>query len=472
MSSDDSDVDNLTSRLNTTFTPQSSRRYHPYTPHTIHHLAVNSNSTEMVPPQPIPAVNPQQIPAVRDFNELRFRLSAINNYNGSPDSLNNYIFSCRQVTDNYDNSSPQDKALIICHLKAKLTDRASLQLGTRNYNSFELYYEDLRQSFSLGKDLNSYRSDILNACKKSTQPLIEFAYDIRKLLDLAYDFVQSSNYPQAEVVTIKRELDCIAIEKIIASCHHDLQRHFFSKTPLTVADTINEIQRDIAFTQRAKQNSTYFSYTNPQKLHNDYKPPPRPLHPLQSSHRNLPPLPQRPVPQPVHRQNLPPKPAFQNNFRPNAQHSGRYANSNVFRNNSNQYPRPPTFNNNSPMYNPSNRPPHYASTNNNFRSPFNNSNFNKSAPPRPTTQHPPTPMDVNSHEYDQQDYYDPYEQVDQEYYEPSYDNFYDPSYNYGNNDPYFDENVEEHFDQNQSHSSEPINFTKQASENITNNKTQ
>lgn len=175
--------------------------------------------------------NPQpQTTGLRDLNELKFRLSSINFYNGNPEGLDSYIFSCCQETDYYNGPTItlQDKALIIAHLKSKLQDTVNLQLGTRNYNSCDNFYDDLRQSFSLGKDLNSYLSDILNAHRKPFQAILEFAYDIRRLHDLAYVYVQSTGYPPAEMETIKRELECFAIEKIIGSCHYGLQRHFFS----------------------------------------------------------------------------------------------------------------------------------------------------------------------------------------------------------------------------------------------------
>lgn len=446
MSSDD-EINELTNKLSSSFTRKTPR----HQPYTIHHHPRNIENPEMSLSQ---ATSPSN-PAIRDYSELRFRLSAINNYDGSPESLNNYIFSCRQVTDCYANVDNSSKALIINHLKAKLTDRASLQLGTRNYLSFELFYEDLRSSFSLGKDLNSYRSDILNAHKKSNQPLLEFSYYIRKLLDLAYDYVQSSNYPPPEMITIKRELDCIAIEKIIASSHHDLQRHFFSKPPFTITEIINEIQRDIAFTQRAKQNGTYFN-TPPRPIN---LPQPRISQPMnQFSRQNpLPTLPRFQPNTPI-RSNLPPKPQFNNNYQRNSnpQSSGRYANVNSHRTQNNFYPKPPTFN--SP-YNPSTRPPHYQS--NVPRQNFNNfqNNFQNKPPPRPNTQHPPTPMDINTH---QDEYnYDHYSQypVDS-YYEESYEQIDD-----FNPYPYFDENLENQYE---NPIEEPVeNFPAPASETST-----
>lgn len=452
--------------------------------HTIHHL----------PEQPNEMALPEQT-GLRDLNELKFRLSAINHYDGNPEGLNNYIFSCRQVTNNYNeqNISGNDRALIIAQLKSKLQDRASLQLGTRNYNSYENYYEDSRQSFSLGKDLNSYRSDILNAHKRSNQPILEFAYDIRRLLDLSYDFVQSTTYPLAEMATIKRELDCIAIEKIIGACHHDLQRHFFSLQPNNIADVIKEIQRDMAFTQRTRQNgSSYNSYREPPR--HDYRPT-RPPPPAPSQfQRNYIPHTSHAQPQsrPPH---LPPKPQAnipmrQNNPPP----SGRYANDNVFRNGNHNYPRPPAFNNNfnnqsrlqKNTFNHQTRPPYNGYNNNNpgFRFPpyngYNNNypGFNRPPPPRPVTQHPPTPMEINAHDYqdsyyDYQDYY-PYDGYDQQYdYEPYGDDFHEPQdyYTENFNTQYISDEFSSMQIKNDNSPTENVNFTTPASDTPSNPKT-
>lgn len=418
--------------------------------HTVHHFATTPveqlESVETSPPtnfidDPFAStqINPNLIMAtsgIRDLNELKFRLSSINSYNGNPEGLNNYIFSCRQVTQNYlsQNITANDRALIIAHLKSKLQDRASLQLGTRNYDSFDAYYHDLRQSFSLGKDLNSYRSDILNAHKKPGQQTLDFAYDIRRLLDLAYDFVQSTTYPNAEKDTIKKELDCIAIEKIINSCHHDLNRHFFAIQPTEIAVVINEIQRDMAFTQRVNQNSHH-----------------QPRYHAYGQQRQPPPLPARMPPQrqylPTH--NAPPRPARSPMIQPPRNNpatpgSGRYANSNVFRTHGNtnyNYPKPPQFQHQNGYGNRSSRIQQKPFGQQNFGyRPFNghNNNFNQ-PPPRPQQAHPPTPMEVNNHEgyedYYQDDYYD----------QDSYYGDYNYPENYGNFEPYTEPYYEPEF---------------------------
>lgn len=339
----------------------------------------------------------------QDLNLLKFRLSSLTNYDGSPEGLNNFIFSCQQVTQHYPNSA--DTSLIILHLKSKLISRAALQLGTRNYRTYDDFFNDLKQAFSLGKDLNSYRSDIVNAYKRNGQNALEFASEIRRLLDLAYDFVQASNYSPEEKVTICRELDHIAIERIIYACHHDLQRHFFTVQPDSIATVIREIQRDMAFTQRNRQR-----VYEPHDRHNyraePQRPPPRQL-PPPAQHftpRQYTPPPMPPRPNTFPSRPMPPKPAFQSQQRQhNGPASGRYANSQVMR--PNTYPRPYAFNHNHNNNNYGNQNRNFQPNNfgNNPSRPPNN--FNR-PPPRPATQHPATPMEVNTHDYN----YDPYEE--------------------------------------------------------------
>lgn len=362
-----------------------------------------------------------------DLNLLKFRLSAIKPYDGSPEGLNNFIFCCRKVLQYYDVPTliDPDREILILHLKAKLQDRACLQLGTRNYNTFNDFFEDLRQSFSLGKDLNSYRGDILNAHKKANQSLLDFAYEIRRLLDLGCDFVQSQNYPPDEARTILRELETIAIEKIINFSHHDLNRHFFSIQPKSLLVVINEIQRDIAFTQRSNQIQRSYtprieSYPRSQNIPHHRSPmiPPR-------TYQSPPPP----------RYNTPPPRPVNNYFYANNKGSGRYANSNVIRpNNMFQYPKPPNYQQNKPplrdqskMQVSANYRNPFGNNNNNFR-PYNgynnqfNNNFNR-PPPKPQTAYIPTPMEVNNH-----DYYEPYYETEYPYEDPY---FYPYEQNHG-----------------------------------------
>lgn len=409
-----------------------------------------------------------------DLGLLRFRLASINTYNGNPEGLNNFIFSCQQVTDHYVNLS--EKTTIIMHLKAKLLERASLQLGTRNYVTYDDFYADLRQSFSLGKDLNSYRSDIIYASKKRDQTTLDFAYDVRKLLDLAYDFVQSSNYSLDEKSTICRELDYVAIERIIAACHHDLQRHFFGIQPTEISVVIREIQRDMAFVQRTRQRT----YEHNDRMHTRPDPPrytPRPSPPSQQpsyaprhTPMQLPPKPFKPFEQRQFQ-----RPAFQPQPRQNiAPASGRYANSHVIKN---AYPQPSNFR----QFNTSQPNQRNLMPNNQYR-PTNGYNPFNRPPPRPTAPLPPTPMEVNTHNEE----YDPYNHYEEYYPDDTYENYaenygYDPyeyssEYYPGNQDTYNTDNINTQYMtnkfanvqiQNDTIPNETANFPTEASEKKT-----
>lgn len=461
------------------------KKYNERTPpretHTVHHYPANITVERELPrtPSPIdinsdPFVehNNQPITMALDLNLLRFRLAAINTYNGNPEGLNNFIFSCQQVTNHYLNLD--EKSTIIMHLKSKLLERASLQLGTRNYVTYDDFYVDLRQSFSLGKDLNSYRSDIIHAYKKREQTTLDFAYDVRKLLDLAYDFVQSSNYSPEEKITIRRELDHVAIERIITACHHDLQRYFFCIQPTEISVVIREIQRDMAFVQRNRQRI----HENNDRIQTRPEPTrplpralphlPQPSYPCrQNSNTNFPPRQFKPnFPQ---EQRTFQRPQQFNQQRPNnnTPASGRYANSHVIRN---AYPPPNTSrpNNNQVQRNfvPSNR----YQQQNNFN-PFNR------PPPRPMAPQPPTPMEINTHgnEYDHYDNYYPedtyetyenncgyfYDEYQPEYYQGNQHNSYD---NETENTQYITNNMSTMQIKDDFKSSENVNFTTEASE--------
>lgn len=386
-----------------------------------------------------------------DLDLLKFRLSAIKPYDGNPEGLNNFIFSCRKVLQYYDVPTliDPDREILILQLKSKLQDRACLQLGTRNYNTFNDFFEDLRQSFSFGKDLNSYRSDILNAHKKPNQTLLDFAYEIRRLLDLGCDFVQSQNYTPDETRTILRELETIAIEKIINFSHHDLNRHFFATQPRSLLVVINEIQRDMAFTQRSSHvhrshTPRIESYPHSQNLppHRSLMIPPRTYQPPPPPRYNI-------TPQQFNKPTPPPRPA-NNYFNVNNKGSGRYANSNVFRpNNMFQYPKPPNYQQNrlpprdqSKMQVSANYRNPFGNNSNNFR-PYNgyNNQFNNNfirPPPRPQTTYSPTPMEVNSH-----DYYEPYYETEYPYDDPY---FYQHEQNHSYNEN-FDQQYEHDFTQ-------------------------
>lgn len=143
-----------------------------------------------------------------------------------------------------------EREILILHLKSKLLYRATLQLGTRNYESFENFFSDLRQSFALGKDLNPHRCDIMNVQKTPTQTTLEFSYKVRKSLDFSCDYAQSQNYQTDELKTILRELEFISVEKVISFCSHDHANYFFTTQPTSLATVIQEIQRHMSLTQK------------------------------------------------------------------------------------------------------------------------------------------------------------------------------------------------------------------------------
>lgn len=372
-----------------------------------------------------------------DINLLKFRLSAIKPYDGNPEGLNNFIFCCKKILQYYDTNtmSVPDKEILILHLKAKLLDRATLQLGTRNYDSFDDFFTDLRQSFSLGKNLNSYRSDIMNAYKKPTQTPLEFSYEVRKLLDLACDFAQSQNYQADELKTILRELEVISVEKVISYCPHDLTNYFFASQPSLLATVIFEIQRHMAFTQRLHKPSisvrptpkfsSNLNYQN--NFSTQFQPTPtfqpRPFHNqtpqrFQNNFTNQ------------NRPSLPPKPQFIPRYPNNQQKtpSGQYANQNAF---NNQYPKPRNDYATSRMQ-----------ISQNYRTPIGNrplNNYNgynnNYKPARPNAPHPPTPMEINNHNYSQDEYYleqnyDYFEPNSSQFYEPNFSQYYEPQDNF------------------------------------------
>lgn len=430
MSDPDSDE---TSYLNSLNSSRRSRSRSPLRPISLDHLEINPIMTHQ-------ASAPVQI---ADLSLLKFRLNGIKPFDGNPEGLNAFIFSCKKVVSFYNvpGLSAPDFDIIILHLKTKLQDRATLQLSTRNYTTFQEFFDDLQQTFSLGKNLNSYRSDIMNSYKRSQQTLLEFAYEIRRLQDQACDFIQAQNYSAEETRTILKEIENISVEKVVSSCHHDLNRYFFGSQPQNLSTVISEIQRDLAFTQRATQN-----HSSPLYRHT----------PFTQSNRFSTPTPQRQISQPPYRshQQIPQRPLpprtvrhqpLQVNRNPNFNGSGRYANSNVFRQNQNpnQFNRNNYNNNNfqrpfqsyqrSQMYAPQRPFP------NNFDNNFHNRN--PMPPPRPTTQHPPTPMEVNNQEYYEPEYYDYYEDPYESY------NYDDPYFSQTNNDPYYSQN---YYDENPS----------------------
>lgn len=206
--------------------------------------------------------------------------------------------------------------------------------------------------------------------------------------------------------TILRELEIVAVEKVVSFSHHDLNRYFFALQPNALSVVIHEIQRDINFTQKTHKTSTHvppprINHQQPTFQHR-YPSPPKYSNPPRFMQQNLVNYSKPPT--------LPPKPTVRpsHNFIPNAS-SGRHANTNVF--------RPNNFRPNNAYV------PSKMQISHNYRDPLgtyrnypnHNGYQNQYRPPRPTTAHPPTPMETNYH------FYEPY--YDNEYHENYYDHY-------------------------------------------------
>lgn len=396
---------------------------------------------------------------VLDIGVFKLRLQAVPRYDGNPETLNNFIYSCTRLMKGYTNITQETHDIVLEQIQAKLIDRAALQLGAKTFNTWEAFKAELLSSFSLGKDLNNYRDDIINARKHQQESILDFAYRVRNLFDLLTDYLHSQNLSAQEKTTISKECENLVINNIIHHCPYDLQRHFFTSKPTQTSEVISEIQRDNSF--KALHNNHTISYQKlmqPSQRQNYLPPrlPPkrienRPVQNLQNHPHQNPRTPEfRPrIPnfnqyQSWNRPPLPPRrpQPFQNpisNQKP--QYSGRYRNENVFRPNQiTNLPKPTPMDMSSqqrllprPQYN------------NNHYNGYNNNHFNK---PRAEVHNYETPED---------------------FYDPSYEPYYDQQ----NDDPYFTET--EHYDQYEQNESvvnqpdETENFPIDASENnITN----
>lgn len=366
---------------------------------------------------PAPIVNVTQ---TLDVNLLKFRLSAVPQYDGNPETLNNFVHSCTRIISAYPGLSPDATELILHQFQAKLSGRASLQLGSRNFTTWNDFRNELNSTFSLGKDLNNFRDDIVNARKNHNESTLDFAHRVRNLFDLLIDYLHSQNLSIQEKGTISKQCETLVINNIVHHCPHDLQRHFFTTKPSTIHDVITEIQRDNSF--RALHQNTRPQSSSNTTPHYQHKGPTIPPKPQNNFFSFKPPnLPDFGHYQSWNKPALPPRRPnqFIPNYRQqNPQPSGRYHNENIFRPNQFQprQPQRPT-----PMdisrTQVFNRPP--------YPKPSYNPYHNK--PPYQTFQSQPVPekMEVNAHELENQytdHHYDPYD-----------------CNNYNHN-PYYDEN--------------------------------
>lgn len=269
-----------------------------------------------------------------DISLFKLRLEAIQPYEGTPETLNNFIYQVNRLLSYYPNPSDVTSQTIFDQIRAKLRGRAALQFGSKHFADWNGFSNALKSAFSLGKDLNNYRDDIINCRKTHSESTLDFAHKVRNHFDLLIDFINAQNYTDQERLTIAGECESLVIHNIIHNCPHDLQRHFFTTKPTTIHEIVTEIQRDNSF-RELHQSKFSNSVQKPPNFRNS---PPIPIkmqyqqntpnfQPRVMNHQQFHPWnrPTQPPNLPPRRiQNMPPRPFNNHN-------SGQYHNNNVFR---------------------------------------------------------------------------------------------------------------------------------------------